>query len=181
MTMRLRLSFTIAFLALTLTGVQANASVAIEPRHEMASWLSQQLHQPVDALQVLSAPAASSLDGCLITRLRTVVTGNTALVLRCPAHPLPQLVLLRLAHDISRDTNLASAAPLHRLFPPLVRAGTTLHADWRTPALHAELPVIALDSGAHGAEIRVRVSHSSRILRARILNAHNVAIVSAGA
>ncbi len=76
--------------------------------------------------------------------------------------------------------NITSSVALpHR--PPLVRAGTPLHADWRTSTLHAELPVIALDSGAGGAEIRVRVSHTSRIFRARVLSAHSVAIVSAGA
>jgi flagella basal body P-ring formation protein FlgA len=62
-----------------------------------------------------------------------------------------------------------------------VRAGATLEADWRTPALHAELPVVALDSGAAGAEIRVRIANTSRILRARILTARSVAILTAGA
>lgn len=178
--MRLRLSFIIALLAFTLTGAQANTSAAIEPRHELAAWLSQQLHQPVDASQVLSAPDDMSLDGCSIKHLRVTATGDTVLVLHCPTHPLPQLVLLRLSRNNSRDTVASSAALPHHL-SPLVRAGTTLHADWRTSALHAALPVVALDSGADGAEIRVRVFHSSRILRARILDAHNVVIVSAGA
>jgi hypothetical protein len=179
MTMRPRLSFIIASLAFTLTGAHANTSAAIEPRREIAAWVSQQLHQPVDATQVLSAPDDPSLDGCSIMRLHMAATGGLALVLRCPTHPLPQLVLLRASSNIPQNATALRAARPHCI--PLVRAGAALHADWRTSALHAELPVVALDSGADGAEIRVRVSHSSRILRARILNANNVAIVSAGA
>jgi hypothetical protein len=179
MTMRPRFSFIIALLALSLTGTQANASVAIDPLHEMAAWLSQQLHQPVDASQVLSAPDAPSLDGCSIMHLRAAATGGIALTLRCPTYPLPQLMLLRLSANIPRSPIASPTALQHHT--PLVRAGDALHADWRTSALHAELPVVALDCGTDGAEIRVRVSHSNRILRARILNAHNVAIVSAGA
>jgi hypothetical protein len=64
---------------------------------------------------------------------------------------------------------------------PLVRAGAALRADWRTPTLHAQLPVVALDAGASGAEIRVRIVNTNRILRARILSAQAVAIVVAGA
>ena len=63
----------------------------------------------------------------------------------------------------------------------MVRAGATLQADWRTDFLHAELPVVALDAGAAGAEIRVRIPSTNRIMRARILSAHTVTIVVAGA
>ena len=64
--------------------------------------------------------------------------------------------------------------------PAIVRAGAALHADWSTAFIHAQLPVVALDSGAAGAEIRVRIPQSNRIVRARILSAHAVAIVVAG-
>jgi hypothetical protein len=66
-------------------------------------------------------------------------------------------------------------------FPPIVRAGAALRADWRTASLHAQLPVVALDSGASGAEIRVRIVNTNRVLRARILSAQDVAILVAGA
>ena len=49
------------------------------------------------------------------------------------------------------------------------------------PSLHAQLPVVALDSGASGAEIRVRIVNTNRVLRARILSAQDVAIIVAGA
>jgi flagella basal body P-ring formation protein FlgA len=65
--------------------------------------------------------------------------------------------------------------------PPIVRVGAALRADWRTDLLHAQLPVVALDSGAAGAEIRVRIANTNRILRARILDAKAVAITVAGA
>lgn len=65
--------------------------------------------------------------------------------------------------------------------PPIVRAGAALRADWRTPSLHAQLPVVAMDAGASGAEIRVRIVNTNRILRARILSAQAVAILAAGA
>jgi hypothetical protein len=68
-----------------------------------------------------------------------------------------------------------------RRIPPLVRAGATLQADWRTPSLHAEMPVVALDSGASGSLIRVRVGGSNRIMRGRIVTAHTVSIIAAGA
>jgi hypothetical protein len=60
----------------------------------------------------------------------------------------------------------------------IVRAGATLRADWRTDSLHAQFPVVALDSGAASAEIRVRITNTNRILRARILSAQAVVIVA---
>ena len=148
---------------------------------------------PVEPAQILIVPESDSLEGCTILRVRPAPTGATSLSLRCPAHALPQLVLLKTsfdavpegiiagasAHSPSRIRPGANAAAPKT--PPLVRAGAALEADWRTPALHAELPVVALDSGAAGAEIRVRVAHGVRVLRARILTAHSVAIVEAGA
>jgi flagella basal body P-ring formation protein FlgA len=65
--------------------------------------------------------------------------------------------------------------------PNIVHAGAALRADWRTDFIHAQLPVIALDSGAAGAEIRVRIPQTNRIVRARILGPHTVAIIMAGA
>jgi flagella basal body P-ring formation protein FlgA len=87
---------------------------------------------------------------------------------------LPQLVLLNVATDIVP----AAAAPKAA---PIVRAGAALHADWRNSTLHAQLPVIALEAGAAGDEIRVRIAHTNRILHARILSAHNVSIIAAKA
>lgn len=189
---------------LCLLGLRAAAAAAdtsaAGPRRDAAVWLSQQLHRPVEPAQILLVPRTGSLEGCTITRMRPAPTGATALSLRCPAHVLPQLVLLKIPLDA--DANLASnpngllsgvrpgvvpntmpgalrhAAPNT---PPLVRAGAALEADWRTPVLHAELPVVALDSGAAGAEIRVRIAQGIRVLRARILTAHTVTIVEAGA
>lgn len=65
--------------------------------------------------------------------------------------------------------------------PNIVRAGAALTADWRTAFIHAQLPVVALQAGAAGAEIRVRIRQTNRIVRARILSADTVAIVIAGA
>lgn len=163
----------IFFCAISLLNSVA-ASVAVEPKQAVALWLSQQLHRPIEASQILVSPVASALQGCTITRVRPVPTGATSLSLRCPAHVLPQLVLLNLS--------VAAAAPLAiSAVPPIVRAGATLRADWRTDFMHAVLPVVAIDSGAAGAEIRVRVANTSRIMRARILSAHTVTIVVSGA
>ena len=169
-----------------LPGAVAAGARAAQSQEAAARWLSAQLRRPVEASQLLLAPDAAQLEGCTITRVRPAPTGATALSLRCPGHLLPQLVLLKIPFDSAMNSNapaLRAAAPwgAARKVPPLVRAGSTLAADWKTSALHAELPVIALDSGAAGAEIRVRVTQSSRILRARILTAHSVAILAAGA
>jgi flagella basal body P-ring formation protein FlgA len=64
--------------------------------------------------------------------------------------------------------------------PPTVRVGAALQADWVTPSLHAQLPVVAIESGGAGDEIRVRVKDTNRIMHARILSAHTVSILSAG-
>jgi hypothetical protein len=101
-------------------------------------------------------------------------------------------VLLHLPADAASSTGPISANPPrnpsqdspHELavkVPAIVRAGAALRADWRTASLHAQLPVVALDSGASGAEIRVRIVNTNRVLRARILSAQDVAIIVAGA
>jgi hypothetical protein len=148
------------------------APAATESKQAVALWLSQQLHSQIEASQVLVSPGAAALEGCVITRARPAQTGATSLSLRCPERILPQLVLLNISVDAAPHI---PAAP-----PPIVRAGATLHADWRTESMHAEIPVIAIDSGALGAEIRVRIARSDRIIRARILGAHIVSIVAAG-
>lgn len=147
-----------------------------------ALWLSGQLHRQVESSQILRSPEAATLEGCTITRSRPVSIGATALSLRCPAHALPQLLLLNFsipATSANLPASRATAPPPKD--PPIVRAGATLQADWRTGSLHAELPVVALDSGAAGAEIRVRIANTNRIMRARILTTHAVTIVAAGA
>jgi hypothetical protein len=153
------------------------AHLHAEDRQLAARWLSDQLHHPVDAQQVLSAPS-SALEGCMITSSRTTVTGSTELLLRCPFQQLPQLVLMRVAPGLAPSHEAATAVTVAA--KPIVRRGSQLEADWRTPGMHAVLPVIAVDSGAEGAEIRVRVAHSTRIMRARIQGPHSAMILSAG-
>ncbi|MGC2210600.1 MAG: hypothetical protein WA532_10865 [Candidatus Korobacteraceae bacterium] len=191
---------------LVLSATAASAGPAeprpAEPRQAAALWLTAQLHRPVEPAQILIVPESGTLDGCSILRTRPAPTGATALSLRCPDHLLPQLVLLKIPLD-TVSVNVPAAAPAAgsnalpaattaghpsptpkpaaAKAPPLVRAGATLDADWRTPALHAEFPVVALDFGAAGSEIRVRIAHGVRVLRARILTAHSVAILEAGA
>jgi hypothetical protein len=150
----------------------ATAPAAMESKQAAAQWLSQQLHSPIEAAQILVSPAASTLEGCTILHSRIAPTGATALSLRCPEHALPQLLLLNIAVPVAVSPRLCAAAAI-------VRAGAALQADWRTDSMHAQLGVVALDSGAAGAEIRVRIPHSNRIMRARILSAHTVAIVVA--
>ena len=179
-----------ALLCLLVLHTAAARASADESRQAAAIWLTGQLHVPVEPAQILSIPGSGSLQGCSILRARSAPTGATSLSLRCPTHVLPQLVLLKILFDAvpgnisaSAPSPHASAAPKTVVpkAPPLVRAGATLEADWRTPALHAELPVVALDSGSAGAEIRVRIAHGVRILRARVLTAYSVTIVEAGA
>jgi len=180
---------------------QAEAPTQVDSRPAQAQWLSQQLHRPVEAAQILVSPESTTLEDCTITRARLASTGATALSLRCPASRLPHLVLLNIAnagasHQPRLDVGLCSyphqpvvaecrVQPIaHRTTAAslnIVRAGTALRADWRTDFIHAQLPVIALDSGAAGAEIRVRIPQTNRIVRARILDPHTVAIVVAGA
>ncbi len=166
-----------------------------DSRQAQALWLSQQLHCPVEAAQILVSPEAATLEGCAITHARLASTGATALSVRCPASRLPHLVLLTAAASPACDlhphapkpqlTNVESNRPaptaLAAASPNIVHAGAALRADWRTNFIHAQLPVVALDSGAAGAEIRVRIPQTNRIVRARILSPHTVAILMAGA
>ena len=178
------------------TAAARSAAERAVDREPAARWLSQQLHHPVEASQVLTAPDLGSLEGCVVTRLRPAPTRATALSLRCPAQPLPQLVLLKIELDaasaglpapagstagIPAGPRLAAIRQKTVKAPPLVRAGAELEADWRTPSLHAQLPVVALGPGAEGDEIRVRVAQSNRVFRARIVDAHSVSVVSGGA
>jgi hypothetical protein len=144
----------------------------------MARWLTQQLHRRVESSQILLFPEVADPADCTITRTGREPIGATSLSLRCPAHALPQLVLLNFPADVaaSHAFNLSTGAS--RNVPPLVRTGAALSADWRTDTLHAQLPVVALDSGAAGDEIRVRITQTNRIMRARILSAHTVTIVA---
>lgn len=181
--MRRNLSFTLLLFPLALACVTAQASVT-PASSATAEWLTQQLHRSVDASQVLAAPSSSSLEGCTITSMRATAAGDTSLRLRCPSQPLPQLILLHLSLEPSAPhvtTQHRQAALDRNTAPaPTVRAGAVLRADWRTPLLHATLPVVAMESGAAGGEIRVRVANTKQIMHARILSAHNVAILSAG-
>lgn len=173
-------------LALLLSAIPGSA--ATEPQ-AAALWLSHQLHRQIEASQILVSPEASALEGCTIIHARRASTGATALSLRCPTLALPQLVLLHLPVDDaapgadwkSHDTSHGSARGSMLKAPPIVRVGAALRADWRTDSLHAQLPVVALDSGAAGAEIRVRIANTNHILRARVLDANVVAITVAGA
>ncbi|HVJ05300.1 MAG TPA: flagella basal body P-ring formation protein FlgA [Candidatus Saccharimonadales bacterium] len=171
------------------SGPVARAFAVEDSKQAVAQWLSQQLNHPITASQVLTSPNATALEGCSVTRTRPTHYGRTSLSMRCPAHALPQLVLL------DADVSLASsrvAARARVASPegariarptvlPIVRTGSALRADWRTDNMHALLDVIAMDSGDTGAEIRVRISHTNRVMRARILNAHAVSIIPAGA
>jgi hypothetical protein len=179
---------TFALLLSATPGSAAAASAADEPRQAMARWLTQQLHCPVEASQILVSPDAFPPEGCVIQRARRESIGATSLSVRCPEHILPQLVLLKLPAGVDVASAPGSHSPwslsaknLTHGALPLVRAGALLNADWRTDSLHALLPVVALDSGAAGAEIRVRIAQTNRILHARILGAHNVSIIVAGA
>ena len=170
-------------------------------------WLSQQLHRPLESSQILLAPDAATLQGCSIARARRTPTGATAFSLLCPAPALPHLVLLDLSStDMAAPhppvagecakQHTAEGGPhppsfgecgVHQALasapapsPNIVRAGAALRADWRTEFIHAQLPVVALDSGAAGAAIRVRIPLTNRIVRARILSASTVALIAAG-
>ncbi len=167
----------------------ARASAVEDSKQAVALWLSQQLNHPIAASQVLTSPNATALEGCSITRTRPTHYGRTSLSLRCPAHALPQLVLLdadvsRASSHAPERTRVASseaARIAQRNVVSMVRTGSALRADWRTDNMHALLDVIAMDSGGAGAEIRVRIAHTNRVMRARILNAHTVSVIPAGA
>jgi hypothetical protein len=181
----MRLCLTLATVFCTLFLFSPAACSSAEPiqdsRQALALWLSQQIHQPVAASQVLVAPPVSRFDGCSISRARTTLIGTTALSLRCPALRLPQLALLNFPFVVTTRP-AASATAIWRGATHkgtlVVRAGAFLNADWRTDSMHAQLPVVALGSGAAGAEIRVRIAHTNRILRARISSAHSAIIVA---
>jgi hypothetical protein len=172
-----------------MIGSLAAAPTALDTRQAQALWLSRKMHRTIEPSQVLTSPEGA-LEGCTIARAQAAPTGATSLSLRCPSHALPQLVLLSgdwVTPDVASGvkTRSASDASLRtssnvrpESVTPLVRAGANLQADWRTPFLHAEMPVVALDSGVAGAEIRVRVASSNRIMRARILTAHTVSILA---
>ena len=208
---------------------QAKGAPHLPQSADVGLWLSQQLHRPVEASQILLAPEAAALEGCAIARARLASTGATALSLHCPAPTLPHLVLLDLSPISSGGPHPSTGRPYSPPggsyspsfgecgeqrkggpYPPgarsrsgvdcgvpgceavgecgnqppapkIVRAGAALRADWRTEFIHAQLPVVALDSGAVGAEIRVRIPQTNRIVRARILSANAVAIIAAGA
>ena len=185
--MRTRLSSSTLLCTLALlSSAAAVPAAAAESRQAVAMWLSQQLHRQIEASQILLSPEGGALEGCTITRSRPVPIGATALSLRCSAHALPQLLLVHVSlHAASADraARRVSALPPKppANIPPIVRAGAALQADWRTASLHAELPVVALDSGAVGTEIRVRIASTNRIMHARILTARTVTIVVAGA
>ncbi len=165
------------------------ASAGEDPKQAVAQWLSQQLDRPITTLQVLNSPNAAALEGCRITRTRATHNGRTSLSLRCPAHALSQLVLLDADVSIAssraqeKTRSAPSVAPRIAIqnVAPMVRSGSALRADWRTDNMHALLDVIAMDSGSAGAEIRVRIAHTNRVLRARILTTHTVSVVPAGA
>jgi len=178
---------------LCLLGSPAVAQQAQPPadlHQAQASWLSRQLHVSVEAAQILVSPDSTTLEGCTITRLRPTSTGATALSLRCPASRLPHLVLLNLSSGDPHPPAVGECmVHLPSTFPKtsftlaaanIVRAGAALTADWRTAFIHAQLPVVALDSGPAGAEIRVRIPQTNRIVRARILSPSAVAIVVTG-
>lgn len=168
-----------ALVACTITLFIAGAASQTSPRAQMAEWLGSQLHRPITATQILSTPEAKELDGCKITGSNRAATGGTAISLRCSAFALPQLVLVEQPLEGLAGGGAARALPVRKsATPPVVRAGTRLHADWRSGALHMQLPVIALEPGAEGAEIRVRIENGSRVLRARIVAAQQVSIIA---
>jgi len=181
--MRLRLTPATLICTLSLLSFAAGSSAESTPasRQAVALWLSRQIHHPVAASQLLVAPTITGFDGCSVMPARSALIGTTALTLHCPSQAFPQLALLSFSVAAPDRTAASPASAAHNAMlriPPIVRAGSALNADWRTNYIHARLPVVALDSGAAGTEIRVRITHSNRILRARILGAHTVSIVT---
>jgi hypothetical protein len=185
--MRLATSFLGAMLALALLPPPAAAL----SREQAAEWLSAQLETAIEPAQLLAWPEAPGLDGCRITRLRAAATGGMALSLRCPAMRLPHSILLRLAPEQAQAVLHSPAAALRTVsaqralaaarVQPLVRSGAAVRALWQGGALRFRLPVIALDSGAAGAEIRVRNPIGGPALRARIVSAGEVLLLAPGA
>ncbi len=172
----LRLTGTLLYCA-----VLARAATVDDAQTRAAAWLSAELHRPVAAQQVRSAPEIASFTGCRLSRISAAQTGGSSIELRCAPPALRQIVLVDLAFPqagATRPDNITSSGA-HRA-RPLVRAGARLRADWRTPSMHAVLPVLALEPGADGAEIRVRLTGGKRIYHARVLNAHAVEILREG-
>jgi hypothetical protein len=163
----------IALLGLGLLLPPESAAATAE-QELFARWLTDALHRPVEPEQVLSWPAAQPPERCRIAQLRPSATGVTAISLRCGESTLPRLLLAELRGN-EPSTSGAAQAPLRT--PPMVRCGSTLHAELHTDRMHAQVAVVALQSGNEGEEIRVRVKRSNRILRARVLGAREVAIL----
>lgn len=164
-----------ASMALLLCGAPGYAAPPGDASVRAAAWLSGELHLPVTAQQIRSAPELASFDGCKIRRAAAAATGGTSLELRCPEAALPQILLVAIAPPRAKSNPVAA-----RSTRPLIRAGTRLQADWRTPAMHAVLPVVALEAGTDGAEIRVRLAGGQRIYRALVISAHSVKILCEG-
>lgn len=153
--------------------VESDAAVG-DNRRIVAQWLSGQFNREVDASLILSSNLPANLEECRVTRVRTTNTGATALSVQCP-NRVPQVVLL--ATSISAPSSTTKTRSNPRLERPIVRAGSSLRADWHTDNMHAELDVIAMDPGAAGAEIRVRIARTNRVLLARIVNSHSAIVV----
>ena len=189
--MRTRLLIFDAPLHLSLLGSSAAASESIQLRQAQALWLSGQLHHSVEPRRSSSPPRPTALEGCTIIRTHAAPLGATALSLRCPGPCFaatgaaqtsyrrmpaarPRIAYCSILADVTPE------APSPKIPPDRAGRGRTA-GRLAHRSLHAELPVVALDSGVAGAEIRVRIASSNRVLRARILTAHAVTIVAAGA
>jgi hypothetical protein len=78
------------------------------------------------------------------------------------------------------ETVSASSSPSH-LPAPLIRAGAEVQL-WRTsPDAHVNLRGIALDAGAEGQTIRVRVQHSTAVLEGKVRGAGSVELLTRNA
>ena len=149
-----------------------------------AHWLSQQLHTEIAASQIISAPAAAELEGCAVANTKPTQTGAIAVAVRCDAPRLPRLILLGQGAVQSTESSRpqpkphASARTTTNQAQPMVRQGSLLEARWISASLRLHVPVVAIEAGNTGEEIRVRVRNANRILHARIVDAHTVTILS---
>ena len=168
-----------------MLSLSALAHGAGDARARTAAWLTAELHQPITAQQVRSAPEIASFADCRIARIASALTGGSSIELRCaPAAPR-QIVLVNLDLPPAED---GPAVIRSRRAPrtgatrerPLIHAGARLQADWHTDAMHAVLPVVALQAGGGGEEIRVRLRGGKRIYHARIMSAQSVEILREG-
>lgn len=159
--------------------VWAFASAAQGSSETLAAWLSQQLQRPVSASQILLSPQTGALEGCTIGRPRASLSRTTSLSLRCPSLALPQLIVLNISDQPA--TSPATSSSPSRTTNPVVRRGATLNADWRTTTFHAQIPATAIDAGAAGDEIRIRIAHCNRVLRALVVDARHVSVLVPGA